>query len=65
MNSTITYEAAAKLVRQTALAVSFHKGSEMTFDDIINWGDGHKFDGISRQFIADQAELAGYPIRTN
>lgn len=54
------YETMAKMVRDAARAVTYHKGEAATLEDVINWGCGHKFDGISRQFIEDQAKLAGW-----
>lgn len=59
------YEKMAKMVRDAARAVTYHKGEAATLEDVINWGYGHKFDGISRQFIEDQCEIAGLAVWLN
>lgn len=49
-------------IQAAARQAAYNKGAAMKYEDIVNAGDGHKFDGIRPRYIAEQAELAGFPV---
>jgi hypothetical protein len=54
-------EQAGRRVREVARAEGYHRGAAMTFDSIAR----HCPPEWPARFIAEQAELAGFPVWTS
>ena len=57
----MTFEFAAKQVRQAARTAAYHKGAAFTYTDVRAMCTAD----VSPLFICQQAELAGFPCWTS
>lgn len=57
----MTYEVAARQVRQAARTAAYHKGAAFTYADVA----AMCVPGLSPRFICEQAELSGFPCWTS
>jgi len=57
----VPYESAARRVRELARTAAYHAGAAMTYADVAT----HCPETFSPRFIAEQCELAGFPVWTS
>lgn len=60
MHTPHAYEDAGRRVREIARAEAYHRGAAVSFGDIARHCTGYP-----ARFIAEQAELAGFPVWTS